>query len=610
MKMNFLKSGLLMMSVAMMGSIFSSCSGKEGPSAPSVNDDLSGVDGLVSLTSEMLGDVWDEGYVSSEGYVLAKGLGSLTKAEIDEDDTTCVGVMSADKKTTVYLFIAEDGLPAQLVSGDYTLYFNFLNNETLELTLSNGSTLDYVTSVACDVAALKEALASRNYARLFQVRLASVVELLTAVTIPSQFVKAVDLFRSLCGMQMASDPDATLQDLIDSGVLKEGGMADFVEEVTQEFNDVVVDVKYAIVLWTGKASFKVGGTSCTLSGTIHCASPMFNQYGTYGIVCDTDPDNLYIDSAEYVGKGYQNGISTHFDVDFRGLKANTTYYYRAYYQFNSDNHGELSFKYGDPDANLAYDTVTKEFTTGDNILTVDVVMCIDATGSMSGIINTVKENAISFYDAFNDKCIDNGIQLSGLNNKVIAFRDKNVDLGDSWTPVWWEESEYYALPEQKEEFDSFVSNLYADGGGDEPESSLEALMGAFEALENAIDDGYHRQVVILWTDANYLQGEEYTDLVPEDVLAKWNTLSSGRRLILFAPDPIEEWFGEGYNGGSWGVFDKEKNVIRSSNVSASFYDFDYILDSIIEELIGKGETKAAKVKSTGKTIRLKPTANK
>ena len=33
---------------------------------------------------------------------------------------------------------------------------------------------------------------------------------------------------------------------------------------------------------------------------------------------------------------------------------------------------------------------------------VDIVMCIDATGSMSPILNTVKENALSFYGKFVD----------------------------------------------------------------------------------------------------------------------------------------------------------------------------------------------------------------
>ena len=239
----------------------------------------------------------------------------------------------------------------------------------------------------------------------------------------------------------------------------------------------------------------------------------------------------------------------------------------------------------------------KEFTTGDNILTVDVVMCIDVTGSMSGIINTVKDNAMSFYDAFNQKCVDNGIELSGLNNTVIAFQDKNVD-GDRW----WMQSEKYQLPEQRDLFDAFVSDLYADGGGDAPESGLEALDGAFDLLTDAIDDGYHRQVVILWTDAPFLKTSDYTDLNVEDLEKKWNTLSSGRRLILFAPS-----YDYGSNGGNWAELDGWKNLIHSTEIQSSFYDFDYVLDNIIGELIGRGSSAApARASRPGTPIVVRP----
>ncbi len=562
---------------------------------------ISEMEGMVALESSMLDATWDEGYVSSDGYVLAKGLNtehtpikSLSVNEEGDSSTPCISVLSTDRSTLVYLFFSEDGLPSQLIIGKNILYFNFLNDEVLELSLSNGSEYRYITTVEYNKEEMLSAINDKDYSYIFQTRLALVVYLLENADIPAEYKFIVEIFKVLCYKQLSQNPDSTLQDLIDNGLLDENGNADFIDDVTDTFLDVEVNVRYSIVLWTGKASFKVGGTSCTLSGTIHCASPSFNEYGTYGIVCDTDPSKLSVDYAEYKGRGYQEGISTHFDVDFRGLKANTTYYYRAYYKFNNSNHGELNFKYGDPNAEIAYDTVIKEFTTGDNRLSVDVVMCIDVTGSMSGIISTVKRNALSFYESFNNKCINNGIQLEALNNKVIAFQDINVDGDD-----WWKESEFFSLPTQLTEFNSFVNNLYTGYGGDTPESGLEALMGAFNALEGAVDDGYHRQVVILWTDAPYLSTPEYTSYTPEMVMSKWNTLSSGRRLILFAPDYTYD-----YNGGNWSVFDGQKNVIHSTSLSTSFSDFDYILDSIIEELTGKGETEVTAKSSRPNFIKI------
>lgn len=591
--------------------------------ADPLEEAMSNMDGIVKLDKEMLGEteVWDEGFVSSEGFILTTGIGNefakmkryaeaLEDAEGDEpaegdkveETPPCIGVMSTDKTTLFYLFLDEYGDPTQLICGNNILYFNFLNDEVLELTLSvNGSELEYVTAIHVDRAALNEALSNQDFSFLFQARLATVVFLLENADVPAPFDLAVQFFTAICKLQMASDQGATLEDLIENGLLGETGLAEAVEDLTEQFIEAVTDVKYSIVIWTGKATFKVGGTSCTLSGTIHCASDAIDEYGVYGIVCDTDPEKLTIEEAEYVGTAIQQ--DNNFDVDFRGLQALTKYYYRAYYKFNSEDHGPLMFKYGEPDAQIAYDTVTKDFETGENRLEVDVVMCIDVTGSMSDIIRTVKNNAMSFYDSFNEKCIDNGIELDGLNNKVIAFQDINVDGSR-----WWKESDFYSLPDQKEDFDGFVSSLAADGGGDTPESGLEALMGAFKALEDAVDDGYHRQVVILWTDAPFLTGSYYTELDVQTVLDKWDSLSSGRRLILFAPNGT---YGCS-NGGDWSVFDGHKNIIHSTSITASFRDFDYILDSIIEELIGKGgeySAPARKQKSGVDYIEIVPRAN-
>ena len=569
---------------------------------------MGSMDGIVKLDKSMIGEsIWEEGFVSSDSFILTTGIGNEFKkvrsfAEHDsetpegtagdetENTIPCIAVMDAGKTNVFYLFLDEFGDPSQLVAGTNTLFFNFLNDEVLELTLSNGAGLSYIGTVHVDREALKAAMAASDFSFLFQARLAVVVALLENAAIPAEFQEAVGFFKTITKLEMAKDQTATLETLIENGLLNDSGVADFVEDTTEKVIEIISEVKYSIVLWTGKASFKVGGTSCTLSGTIHCASDNYNELGTYGIVCDTDPENLYVDKAEYVGTAVQKDNS--FDVDFRGLKAKTQYYYRAFYKFNDpENHGNLVFKYGDTDAEIGYDTVTKDFITGDNRLEVDVVMCIDVTGSMSDIIHTVKQNAMSFYDAFNDKCLANGIELDGLNNKVIAFQDINED-GDRW----WMESPFYSLPEEKESFDNFVSVLYADGGGDTPESGLEALMGAFSALEEAVDDGYHRQVVILWTDAPYLADINYTEYTVPQVLDKWNSLSSGRRLILFAPSGNYE-----DNGGAWDMFDGEKNIIHSTNLYGSFSDFDFILDSIIEELIGKGSNPEGAVRRAAKS---------
>jgi len=282
--------------------------------------------------------------------------------------------------------------------------------------------------------------------------------------------------------------------------------------------------------------------------------------------------------AEFEATGYQPLDEFSFNIDYRGLKPNTNYYYRVYYKFNNANHGGLIPRYGEVTDQVVYDPEIKSFRTGENMLTVDVVMCIDVTGSMSSIINTVKRNAMGFYDAFKECCDNNGIQLTGLNAQVIAFRDKNVDSN------WLQTSSTYWLPEQRDDFNGFVNGLYADGGGDTPESGLEALEAAFNKTDWSVDDGYHRQVVILWTDAPYLVGSSYTNLTVDMLKDQWNALPSGKRLILFAPYSSE--YG---NRGSWGNLDSWTNVIHVNDLTNGFNNFQYILESIIGELTSKAK---------------------
>ena len=59
---------------------------------------------------------------------------------------------------------------------------------------------------------------------------------------------------------------------------------------------------------------------------------------------------------------------------------------------------------------------------------VDIVMCIDATGSMSSIIDEVKANALSFYQKFVDEmeAQDPPKSVQQLRIKVIALDRKSV----------------------------------------------------------------------------------------------------------------------------------------------------------------------------------------
>ena len=46
---------------------------------------------------------------------------------------------------------------------------------------------------------------------------------------------------------------------------------------------------------------------------------------------------------------------------------------------------------------------------------VDIVMCIDATGSMTGILDTVKRNALNFYEDLHKAMQEKGKQVKPLS---------------------------------------------------------------------------------------------------------------------------------------------------------------------------------------------------
>lgn len=560
------------------------------------------LNGIVKV-DEKIAD-WDGGYVTPYGYFTYM---KDVKAET-EGQFSAFSYLSVDNEEMATLIVTKkENLPTQLVVKDVgIIYFSFPNDEIVELLFDNGENVQFLGSYLCPKALLPT-FVEMDKLDVFRGALANAAAIIRAntgeETIKPEVAALVnsfaDLFEQVAGLDYEEN-DAVIDRL---EINEATGNYEFAQLLSDWFNaEIVVRIYNTISIWTGKATYKVGGSSCTLSGTIWCMADVYNALGTYGIVCDTNKKKLTVgeDGAEYQGTGYQPYGALSYDVDFRGLKPNTTYYYRAYYKFNDFSHGTLIPRYGNTTDQVLYDTTIKSFKTGDNLLSVDVVMCIDYTGSMGGIINTVKENAMSFYDAFKAKCDEEGIGLTGLTAQVIGFQDINVDGAD-----WFRQSPTYQLPEQREEFNTFVGNIYAMGGGDTPESGLEALDAAFSKEDWGIDDGYHRQVVILWTDAPYLVGEAYTALTVEGVKAKWDAMPSGRRMVLFAPSGT---YGC-YNGGDWDVMNDWKNVIHETDLYSGFYDMDYILEALIGELTSKAP-KADKTSHSGKApVKIVPAPN-
>jgi hypothetical protein len=212
---------------------------------------------------------------------------------------------------------------------------------------------------------------------------------------------------------------------------------------------------------------------------------------------------------------------------------------------------------------------------------VDIVFCIDVTGSMTPIIDAVKMNALRFYTDVQTNLTAKGKKVDELRVRVVAFRDLAAD-GEAAL----QESPFYELPAEQSTFRDFVNGLVAEGGGDAPESGLEAVALAMTSPWTTRGDR-RRQVVVVWTDqpAHPLSPAVLPATVRERVPADFSALtdmwedpqgplgSSSKRLILFAPD------GPGWSdiSGVW-----ENVVHHPSQAGGGLSDVDYgtIVDSI------------------------------
>lgn len=170
---------------------------------------------------------------------------------------------------------------------------------------------------------------------------------------------------------------------------------------------------------------------------------------------------------------------------------------------------------------------------------VDLVLCIDCTGSMYPILNTVKEKALGFHEELEKALEEANRDVQQFRIKVIGFRDL-CDRED------FEESQFFTLPEDLPAFKKFVDGLEATGGGDAPESGLDAIAKAM--CTDWVKEGTRkRHIIMVWTDApTKMPGEQnmYSDL-PKS-LAEFKSWyqdpqmgkmeQKSKRLIVVGPD--------------------------------------------------------------------------
>ncbi len=178
---------------------------------------------------------------------------------------------------------------------------------------------------------------------------------------------------------------------------------------------------------------------------------------------------------------------------------------------------------------------------------IDIVFCIDGTGSMAPCIDNVKENAKRFQFEFTQAMTEKyNSELDSMRAKVIVFRDYECDAEPMVI------SDFFELPIDEAYYSEFLTGVVASGGGDGPENGFEAL---YYAMKSEFTTGVNdRQIIVLFTDndALDLKARAGSAGYPEDMvdmdglINTWNCVTNqqdnplklrerNKRLIIYAP---------------------------------------------------------------------------
>jgi hypothetical protein len=169
----------------------------------------------------------------------------------------------------------------------------------------------------------------------------------------------------------------------------------------------------------------------------------------------------------------------------------------------------------------------------------DIVFLIDVSGSMADCIKAVTTNISTFIGTLTNADANGGVLIKDWRARVIGYRDKDCDGGQ-----WLVENNFTS---DVAELKSQLENLKAAGGGDEPESLLDAMYtlsqwaSAEKGAAPAANGWRYRsdaaRIVAIFTDATCKEQFSLSDGSTGTYSDMHNLYAAQRlKVVLFAPE--------------------------------------------------------------------------
>ena len=268
---------------------------------------------------------------------------------------------------------------------------------------------------------------------------------------------------------------------------------------------------------------------------------------------------------------------------------------------------------------------------------LDVVLCVDATGSMWNTLSAVQNNITNFKTNLDAAISSAGYRpFDRTRVRVIYYRDyggnglfnlpayswyctyyksvygwsscplSGTDLGDT-QPLASSDFFDMSIPGNLVNFTSFVSGQSANGGGDLPESGLECLWTAMNSSWTHVGDALPGgakvtdvfPVISIYTDAgahppNFspsAQNPTYPSAMPRnftDLLSQWNNpaiIDQSHKALLFYGNPnIEDDYYFGLPS-AWGTIKTWPGFSNPASLTSANND---LITSLARGIIGSG----------------------